>query len=300
MKTSIKITENQIKELIKVLIKEDIPSAEPSLTSGKDDNVIKIQTFLQKNGFGQYLGSAGIDGVMGKNTKEAIRQFQIKNGKLSQDGIVGSETAKVMGVQPMVNPVKSVSPLKPVVKQSLYILFDGTNFSWIENGKTIRQWKAYSGRTKWNSMTDHQRKMSATLPKSEFMKMKENGPIPSGNYYIGSIQKRTNGDSHKVVDGKDYNYLNKFFSDPKENLKGHDWNSGTVQDLIAWGNYRMPITKLGGTETFGRGSFYVHGGGIAGSVGCIDLVNNIDEFANYFSMWKKKTNNDKINIVVKY
>ncbi len=52
-----------------------------------------IQTKLKR--WGYYTGS--IDGIYGAKTKAAVQYFQRKNG-LSADGIVGSATAKAMGV----------------------------------------------------------------------------------------------------------------------------------------------------------------------------------------------------------
>lgn len=48
----------------------------------------------------------------------------------------------------------------------------------------------------------------------------------------------------------------------------------------AWGNYRITIHPFITTETFGRGGFFIHGGSIRGSSGCIDLTSKMDLFAN--------------------
>ena len=52
-----------------------------------------IQTKLKR--WGYYTGS--VDGIYGAKTKAAVQYFQRKNG-LTADGIVGSATAKAMGV----------------------------------------------------------------------------------------------------------------------------------------------------------------------------------------------------------
>jgi hypothetical protein len=44
-----------------------------------------------------------------------------------------------------------------------------------------------------------------------------------------------------------------------------------------WGNFRVPVTPMPGTETHGRSGFFVHGGDTPGSAGCID-VGSQDEF----------------------
>ena len=53
-------------------------------------NVIEIQTILDRMDFD--LGPAGIDGIYGRKTKQAVRKFQQKYGGLSVDGIVGPQT----------------------------------------------------------------------------------------------------------------------------------------------------------------------------------------------------------------
>jgi len=182
---------------------------------------------------------------------------------------------------------------------SNYLLFDGTKLSWYVNGKVVKSWKAVSGRTKFNTFGD---KNSEKLVKkyggknTEFMKIKKQGPIPVGDYTISQLQKRTNGNATSFIQGKtDKELYNIMIND-----KGHDWNTGTKTDFIAWGDYRLPITKFGETETFGRGSFYIHGGGIPGSIGCIDLLNQMNDFVEYFEDWKNKSNNKTLKLVVKY
>ena len=62
------------------------------------DKIIAIQKSLIKKGFN--VGPTGADGDMGINTKNAIKSFQRKN-KLTPDGIVGTKTARALGVQPL-------------------------------------------------------------------------------------------------------------------------------------------------------------------------------------------------------
>jgi hypothetical protein len=38
-----------------------------------------------------------------------------------------------------------------------------------------------------------------------------------------------------------------------------------------WGNFRVNVTPMPGTETHGRSGFFVHGGDAPGSAGCIDV-----------------------------
>jgi len=47
----------------------------------------------------------------------------------------------------------------------------------------------------------------------------------------------------------------------------------------AWGDYRITIHPFTTTTTFGRGGFFIHGGSVRGSIGCIDLTINMNTFA---------------------
>lgn len=57
---------------------------------------------------------------------------------------------------------------------------------------------------------------------------------------------------------------------------GGEWPGGTA----AWGRHRFWLTPKAGTETFGRDGFSIHGGTAPGSAGCIDLTDEMDEFAD--------------------
>lgn len=91
----IKLTES---ELVKI-VQETINEAQV------DSNISAIQTALKNAGFGDLLGTTGpnhdgVDGIYGKNTKNAIREYQKANG-IKQTGFVGPITAPKLGVRPM-------------------------------------------------------------------------------------------------------------------------------------------------------------------------------------------------------
>jgi hypothetical protein len=48
----------------------------------------------------------------------------------------------------------------------------------------------------------------------------------------------------------------------------------------AWGNYRITIHPFTTTGTYGRGGFFIHGGAVPGSAGCIDLTTEMDQFVS--------------------
>ncbi len=46
-------------------------------------------------------------------------------------------------------------------------------------------------------------------------------------------------------------------------------------DLRDWGDWRVQLHREPGTKTFGRTGFFLHGGSMAGSAGCIDIGGGI-------------------------
>jgi hypothetical protein len=48
-----------------------------------------------------------------------------------------------------------------------------------------------------------------------------------------------------------------------------------------WGSWRVPLHPLPATQTYGRSGFFLHGGSIPGSAGCIDFGGGI--FGNALS-----------------
>lgn len=134
------------------------------------------------------------------------------------------------------------------------LLFDGKNLHWIQGGNS-KSWKAYSGSMNLNRFD------------SEAQKLKNQGPIPEGHYTI--YQK---------------NYRE--FSETLDYL--HRRNKNTYWgNRDAWGYQRVSIAPDPATNTYGRGGFFVHGGVTPGSAGCIDLVENMEDFAKHFLKYGK-------------
>ena len=76
------------------------------------------KTIQQKlKSWGHYKGS--VDGVYGAKTREAVKAFQRKNG-LTADGVVGSATAKAMGISSTSTTTTSTSTKGDVVSVKTY------------------------------------------------------------------------------------------------------------------------------------------------------------------------------------
>ncbi len=321
MSKHIKITQSDLVRIVESVLKE----MDPPPVSGDDDlgsaaklenlskaEVYLLQGALRQTEFGSILGTSGpnkdgVDGIFGSKTKTALIRFQQKNKITGEDGVLGNKTMDLL--KPLMAKVKVVrpkgaaaAPATTTVKKPTYLIFDGKSLKMVVNGTLVATYNAWSGRTKWNAVTPSQKELvKKMVNKIDFMKVKEAGPIPEGAYYLGAIQKRTNGDASKLACNKDWYELLKVY-DAEYNKIGdrHDFNAGTAQDMIAWGNYRMPIVPKGGTETFGRGSFYLHGGGLAGSIGCIDLVDRIDDFVSTYKAFLSKSGAKTIDLFVDY
>jgi len=185
---------------------------------------------------------------------------------------------------------KKIDP-KVTDSKNAHLKFDGTYLYWMVDGVEKKMWQAVSGITPWNSG-----KFDRYLkdPK-EWQKIKDQGPTPEGEYEIRDLQSRDGQTSYSKLDILSNAY--KAISGQKINT---DWKSGGAEEQIAWGNYRGFLYPLKGTETFGRNNMYIHGGGIPGSHGCIDLTGYMDDFAHHYIAWQAKTGNKKIGLTVQY
>jgi Protein of unknown function (DUF2778) len=90
---------------------------------------------------------------------------------------------------------------------------------------------------------------------AERQKVPNQGPIPAGDYWIQPSQLWEN------------NWLKNLVVAPRS----------------AWGNFRLTIHPYPTTQTHGRGGFFIHGGNVPGSAGCIDLTLHIDRFVKHLT-----------------
>lgn len=187
-----------------------------------------------------------------------------------------------------------------------YLKFNGNKLEFIENDKVTKSWKAVSGRTYYHWYINPSIwKKRYTIKPEEWAKAKNEGPTPPGKYTLGVTQKRTTTGKWE----KDSQFVKSVVSKqtildlPKSPIKKeepHEFGDKTPTSEVAWGDYRWALKPKKGTDTFGRSSFYLHGGSTPGSIGCIDLVTDSDDFADYYEKWRKKTNNKTIDLVIDY
>ena len=62
------------------------------------------------------------------------------------------------------------------------------------------------------------------------------------------------------------------------------WENNSIKSALgitprsAWGNFCITIHPYPTTKTHNRGGFFIHGGQVPGSAGCIDLTEHMDKF----------------------
>jgi hypothetical protein len=110
MKKVIKLTESDLEQIVKRVLKEQSVAGAPNFgipnygNSFLPSGVKEVQKALIFNGF-----RIKDDGIFGPSTKEAVIQFQKKKG-IKQTGNVGPITAKALGVQPLTSATNQKSP----------------------------------------------------------------------------------------------------------------------------------------------------------------------------------------------
>lgn len=348
MSKKIKISESQIKFLIKNIISEQTQS---------DPKVTAVQTALKNAGekYGKILGTSGpkgdgVDGVFGTNTKNAVIQYQIDNKITPAKGVVGPITAGKLKVEPLttggtkttqgkagglffskdapedkkeksgglffskdvpkskeevkkkeISMAKAITGIEKSIDPNAYLTFDGSKLSMMGKGGLIKSWKAESGLTFFNTPLGDWPELFKryTTSKDEWSKDKDAGPTPPGKYIVGPLQARgKTGDDVSFFQSVSALWDMIVGNTPTDKEKAFD--ADTKYSKIGWGNFRLAIKPQKGTNTFGRGSFFIHGGKFAGSHGCIDLTNQMDDFAKIFGTWSASTKKKTIPLVVNY
>jgi uncharacterized protein (TIGR02594 family) len=127
-------------------------------------------------------------------------------------------------------------------------------------GSPTRAYPAVSGRTTNSGGFDY-----SALRQQEH----STGPIPAGRYWLQPSQMWTNR-----------------------------WYS--LAPRTAWGDHRLTIHVFPGTQTFGRGGFFIHGGTHTGSAGCINLHSGMEDFVRDLKAATAKSPECYIPLTVEY
>jgi hypothetical protein len=170
---------------------------------------------------------------------------------------------KVLGTK-VTHPAGSKSPYKSITAN-----FDGQHFTVSGDKKEIFKVSAQSGRPLTVRAADAKNckgdKDDSYLNNPRYVGITDNGPIPEGEYKFSLVQMMTFSftERYEMFPGGDY-------TDPfGAHLHGGDWGAGRVA--------LTPVTILPSAfcgNTKARSGFYLHGGIVPGSSGCIDIGND--------------------------
>ncbi len=138
--------------------------------------------------------------------------------------------------------------------------FDGKHLS-LTTDKGVLQYPAVSGKPSSNGKFDY---------RVERQKIRDVGPIPVGKYWIRLDELWENA--------------------------WYKFNSPTA----AWGDFRISIHPFPTTQTHGRGGFFIHGGKIPGSAGCIDLTKHMNKFIKDLKARSGGTKKCQVHLTVQY
>lgn len=135
-------------------------------------------------------------------------------------------------------------PRSPMcAKSRIWLRFDGKTLQALGTKRPLVV-SAVSGKRNDKGLFDYS---------TERQKIPYQGPIPAGEYWIQPSQM----------------WENNWFKSALRSPRG------------AWGNFRLTIHPYPATVTHGRGGFFIHGGTVPGSAGCIDLVAEMDRFVEH-------------------
>jgi hypothetical protein len=185
------------------------------------------------------------------------------------------------------HPAGAKSPHKKITAH-----FDGAQFTVFGDGKQLMQADAQSGRPYTVRPADAKAcggdKDDTYLNNPTYVGIADNGPIPEGTFQFSAGQLATFSTAEQVKMLPGGNYTDPF----GVSLHGGDWGAG-----------RVPLTPVsvvaapkgcGNTKT--RSGFFLHGGVMPGSSGCIDVGNNgVDQFVKLLSGYT-----GKVVVTVKY
>ena len=234
---------------------------------------------------------SSVDGRMGELTRKALAKYQKRNPKLAGAPAAAAPTLTKPNAAPAAEStnVAKVFQLKgesDYLKQPAELLFDGKQLNWVVSGQIKKSWHAISGNTVLSAGTRY----DSVDFGGKYQQLPDKGPLPEGKYCIDAIQhqQRENNNYFKQA-------INFFAGEEKL----HKAFNGTGARW-AWGNSRCAIKPLAGTNTYGRHGFYIHGGTIPGSSGCIDLTTDMDDFAKTYGAYQANGNPAKMTVTVKY
>jgi len=204
------------------------------------------------------------------------QELQKQQGEKVKLTIMQEWTNKKITVMPYLKKPNPEVSVKTKVEERLSLFFNGKFLILriAEQGQIQRfSYKAVSGRPLKDGSFDYSRTRQ---------KIKNEGPIPEGEYYINPQEIQYSKD--RTTADKIYGVLG------RGTMRGGE---------RSWGVGRIWILPSSVTiDGITRNDFSIHGGYEAGSAGCIDLTDNDEEIFNKIESYRMRTT--KVKLIVKY
>lgn len=165
--------------------------------------------------------------------------------------------------------------------------FDGADLIVSGDGKEVFRFSAQSGRPVKLSEEDAARCkadpiVDTYMNDARFVGIHDFGPIPEGTYTFSppAIETFTAGERFKLV-------MAGIVGKKEVTIGGHSIHAGD------WGTGRVALTPQGRLRegpcgnANSRSGFYLHGGILAGSSGCIDIGGDFDQLADFLAGYRR-------------
>jgi len=188
--------------------------------------------------------------------------------------------------------------------------FDGDYLHWLNDGVSVEKWKAYSGLSFANTpfnKEDYKKLMAIKLgDPNKTSELKSAGPTPPGVYNVGKLQARegVKVNSPETYKSDDLGIIKALWiyntSSPDKLANLTSWGMDSDLSKIGWGDFRATMNPATGTDAKHRGDMYIHGGSFAGSHGCIDLTDEMPDFAKWYAAWSVKNSGKTLTLLVDY
>jgi len=169
-----------------------------------------------------------------------------------------------------------------------YLVFDGRKLCLVspkqaEGCKCRKCWKARSGHPKIDEQGNVLNEPGTDIPQfpeltRDLQGQVGKGPIPEGSYSFSATAAQDDPSSHGIWTRADWN---------KYDRERHPWQTNVnPRPAGPWGEAWARLKPSGGTDTYGRKDFNIHGGrksegGNWGSGGCIDLMEGDTDFRDH-------------------
>ena len=171
--------------------------------------------------------------------------------------------------------------------KKISLTYDGRFLHVFGDGKKLQSITAQSG--KFESVDDKIKKkcsggiLDRYLNNPKYVGIKDKGAIPEGTYQFRpkSIQDFTAKDQKTLL--TDMFTGKKTSKTSHGNVKTGDWGSGRVHLIPV----SSTIKKSSCGNTKGRSGFFLHGGILPGSAGCIDIGSSFNMLSRFLSTYKK-------------